>query len=232
MNFYGYSEDVHIAHNVAVRPTGAPQNTCFTIASQANLNKLVSGVTFVNNTAIQYTDYGCVVFEDGNDIKANDNRIYYYGGGAATVSGMSIRAATLSRKNWEASGNHVLARSGTLDRGINFSITGALTQDGITANRNQFEGCNNGVGFTKTTGTFNTNPVCIGNQGATTPFANLANVTAVVVGGNHGTNSPADYIYNTNGAPTHSAANGSTARRINGGPPNLYVRESAAWVGK
>jgi hypothetical protein len=173
---------------------------------------------------------------NGQECSFTDNEVWSLAG-AAVETGVRFETSAAVRitiDDWNISHNRIrgdAGNGGTYADGILIRPVGVPVA-GVRLNGNSFRGCTSQIRWAGNDSLYADIPTALGNVGDGVDFVDLDHVRALCIGGS--TQSQADYVYDANGDPSFAAADGSTARRRNGGGngSTIYFREAGTWTGK
>lgn len=201
-------------------------------------------VRIENNHIYTYTnddaDNAIVMVLNGVNCTFKDNDVRNYSGqtiaiGAKFLTNAAMIAAVsgwdISDNSFEGSADTLAA--GVITYGVSVSPVGKAVSN-IAINDNTFAGCNNQIRFNiGAAGSYSGYPMCVGNKGTGTAFADIVNVGTIIIGGNPSS----QMIFRTTATPEGSVAApvGSLALNTAGGAGTvLYIKESGTgntgWV--
>lgn len=234
LNLRGDIIGVIVDTNHLERSVGASAGGCFTLTGANSLYP--RGVQVRGNMMHQYVSTGgapIAILQTADDthFNANEIRSFY---ASAIAYGLQVSSSPLKAvAGIDASGNWIYGDSGgsTITVGVGFDAK-TLNIDGITLGGGEMRGCSNLYEFAKDSGgAYSSTPAMYPIRGAGNTFA-AGSITAlgkpILVSGGPGYN--AQYV--GAGAPTFTAAKGSTYTRDDGASGSLcYVNTSSGATG-
>lgn len=232
LSFFSSFTNGLIEGNVVVRPAGTHIGKLFTISGsngyypnsvRVRLNRFH---TWVGTDA----DACAVLLQNCDGVDFSDNDVYNYGSGNIVSAIRLYGTSANGCKNSRIDRNRVYGNlgGGSFTNGI-LGDAGGGPLNGLSVQANEFLGCTNNLAFSKSggAGAFTTAPRISGNQGDGAEFASgsLAAIGKYILAGNL----PGVGHFAGDGAPSFSAAEGSTYIRRDGSSGTLlYVNTSGS----